>query len=100
MTYPVGGLPTRIQAESFSNIDCPTKSVAFTHAGSDLDLTDPANGCTPCATSLYALGTGNLICRLSGDTSERTYPVVAGTQINGAFVLIKSTSTADCIARC
>jgi hypothetical protein len=96
MTYPVGPLPA---AGQLNGLFVPYKSKAFTHGSSDLDLTDPTNGLAPGAHELYCLGTGNIVARLAGDGAEQTYPVVAGTVLKGAFVLLKSTSTADCIAR-
>lgn len=104
MTFPVGPLPSA-GAISQAEIATRFKSATFTHAGSDLDLTDPANGVAPCAFELWCVGTGNIVAVLAGDVTAagvptaRTYPVVAGTVLKGAFVLIKSTSTADCIAR-
>jgi len=44
----------------------PFKSVAFTHGGSDLDLTDPINGVAPCATEFFPTSTGNLVACLAG----------------------------------
>ena len=98
MTYPVGGLPD--QGFIANNFIVPFKSVVFTHGGSDMDLTDEAtNGLYPCARSLYITVSGNIVARLAGDTTERTYAVTAGQELAGIFVLLKSTSTADCIAR-
>lgn len=76
----------------------PTKSVAFTHGASDLDLT--ATSPSGCASELYCLGSGNIVAVLAGDgTTNQTYPVVAGTVLKGVFTVIRSTSTADCIVR-
>jgi hypothetical protein len=69
--------------------------VAFTHGGSDLDITDPVNGLNPVAEGFYCNTTGNLVAQLAGDSSTRTYAVTAGQIVPGAFVLIKSTSTVD-----
>lgn len=77
---------------------CPHKSVAFTHGGTDLDLT--ATTASGCAIELWATSTGNLVAVLAGDgTTNQTYAVVAGTVIKGVFTVIRSSSTADCIAR-
>src|ERR1017187_6081749 len=100
MTFPVGRLPT---TSDLTGMFVRFKSVAFTHGGSDLDLTDPANGLSPCAFELYITTTGNLAAVLAGEATGtptvQTYPVVAGQVLQGAFVLLKSTSTANCIAR-
>jgi hypothetical protein len=73
-----------------------------------MDLTDPANGFgSKCAFELYITLTGNIVAGLAGDVPAgasptpvtQTYPVVAGQVLQGCFVIIKSTSTADCIAR-
>lgn len=95
MTYPVGRLPN---TGDLSGKFVPFKAgTAFTHGGSDMDLTDPANLVAPCADALYITVSGNLIGRLAGNTDERTYPVTQGQVLLGAFVLLKGTSTADCI---
>lgn len=77
----------------------PFKSVAFTHGGSDLDLTDPANGVVPCATELYPTSTGNLVARMAGETTDQTYPVTVGVVLPGLFTIIRGSSTANCLAR-
>jgi hypothetical protein len=95
MTFPVGSKPT---GQAVAAAAVPFKSVAFTGGGSDMDLTDPANGCTPCAFELYATATGTIVAQLAGDSSPQSYPVSQGQVLQGAFVLIKSTSS-NCIAR-
>jgi hypothetical protein len=95
VTYPVGSLP---DAGYLANQFIPFKSEAFTGGGSDLDLTDPANNVAPCASALYITGAGNLVARLAGDTTEQTYPVTVGQVLLGAYVLLKGSSTANCIA--
>jgi hypothetical protein len=105
MTFPVGGLPNVGElAQAF----VPTQSKAFTSGGSDMDLTDPANGFGgKCAYELYCTSTGNIVAGLAGDVPAgagptpvtQTYPVTAGQVLQGAFVIIKGTSTANCIAR-
>jgi hypothetical protein len=47
MTFPVRGLPSTDQIEDLRFARQPYKSAAFTSGGSEMDLTDPANGCTP-----------------------------------------------------
>lgn len=105
MTTPVGPLPGQ---GDLSDKFVPVKSVAFTHGGSDMDLTDEAtNGLAPCALTLYITTSGNLVAVLAGDVgatpystaTAQTYPVVAGQELQGAFVLLKGSSTANCIAR-
>jgi hypothetical protein len=73
-----------------------------------MDLTDPLNGFgQKCALELYCTSTGNIVAGLAGDVPAgvgptpvtQTYPVSAGQVLQGAFVILKSTSTADCIAR-
>jgi hypothetical protein len=101
VTFPLGALPN---SGTLQDKFVPVKSIAFTHGGSDLDLTDPA-GFNGYALELYCLGSGNIVAVLAGDVNaagsptSRTYPVVAGQVLQGAFVLIKSASTADCIVR-
>jgi len=95
MTYPVGGLPN---AGYLANQFIPYKSKAFTGGGSDMDLTDPVNGVTPCASALYITGVGNIVARLAGDSAEQTYPVAVGQVLLGAYTLLKGSSTASCIA--
>lgn len=95
MSFPVGNLPNATHLQDLSAAIIPTKSIAFTHGGSDVDLTDSANGMTPCAVGFYASGTGNLVAQLPGDSSTRTYPVTAGQVVAGAFVLVSGTSTVD-----
>jgi hypothetical protein len=100
MTYPVGLLPQSGQVADLSRVRSPSKSVAFAHGGSDLDLTDPANGLTPCATEFYVTVAGNLVARLAGDSADRTYiAVTVGQIVPGLFTLIKGSSTADGFAR-
>ena len=94
MTYPANGLPS---ASELQLLGIPVASgTAFTHGGSDMDLTTMSGNC---ARSLYVTLTGNLVARLAGDAAEQTYPVTVGQVLLGAFVLLKSTSTADCIPR-
>jgi hypothetical protein len=102
MTFLLGALPN---SGTLQDKFVPVKSIAFTSGGSDLDLTNPA-GFNGYALELYCTSTGNIIACLAGDvnaagtpTNPQTYPVVSGQVLQGAFVLIKSTSTANCIAR-
>jgi hypothetical protein len=96
MTFPVGGLPNQ---GHLANLQVPFKSASFTPGGVDMDLTDPANGCVPCARELRATSEGTLLAQLAGDSTYQTYYVMPGAVVLGAFVLIKSTSTAFCFAR-
>ena len=100
MAFPVGTLPG---SQAVNSIAVPYKSAApgtgFVGGGSDMDLTDPANKCTPCAFELYITVAGNIVAQLAGDSAPSTYPVTAGQVLQGAWVLIKSTSTANCIPR-
>lgn len=104
MAFPAGSFPRPTDvADKFVSVE----SVAFTHGGTDMDLTDPTNGLGPCALELYCTTSGNIVAVLMGDADAptyaspvaQTYPVVAGQVLKGAFVLISSTSTANCIAR-
>jgi hypothetical protein len=100
MAFPAGRLPNAGELQTMAMIQRPGKSVVFTHATSDLDLTDPANKLTPCATQFEVTAAGILIARLAGDTADRTYPTAAiGTIITGLFVVIRSTSTCDGLAQ-
>ena len=102
MTFPAGNLPG---SGDLGDKFVPVRSVAFTAGGSDLDLTSGA--CQPCALELYCTSSGNILACMAGDIGPaptytptvQTYPVSAGQVLQGAFVLIKSTSTANCIAR-
>jgi len=81
-----------------SHIESPHKSVVFTSGGSDLDLT--ATSAAGTASELYCTSTGSIIAVLAGDgTTNRTYPVTAGQVLKGVFTVIRSISTANCIAR-
>lgn len=93
------GLPDAGSIQDLRHAVRPFKSVAFTHGGADLDLTDPANGLAPCATELYATSTGNLVARMAGDEIDQTYAVTSGQTLAGLFTVIRSSSTANCIAR-
>jgi hypothetical protein len=96
-------MPTPANPPDFSVINelryetSPYKSVAFTHGTGDLDLTTTSIG--GAASGLYITLTGNITAQLAGDSVARTYPVVAGQTLLGVFTVLKSTSTADCIAR-
>ncbi len=102
MTFPAGNLPV---SGDLGDKFVPVATVAFTSGGSDLDLTRVA--CQPCALELYCTSSGNIVGCLPGDigpaptytATPQTYPVAAGQVLQGAFVLLKSTSTANCIAR-
>jgi hypothetical protein len=98
MAFPAGPLPTATQLIP-RDLGYPTKAKLFTHATSDMDLTDPANGMQPCAYELIAQGAGNLVVQMVGDSAPVTYLMAAGAVLHGNFVLIKSTSTCDCIVR-
>jgi hypothetical protein len=99
MAFPVGGYPSVAQIVEYSHVEKPSKSVAFTGGGSDLDITDPANGLAPCATDFYCSATGSLVAQLAGDTGTRTYAVTAGQVVTGLFILIKSTSVSGIVRR-
>ena len=102
MAYPAGPLPTAGERAGFSQRVVPTKSVSFTGGGSDLDLTDPANGLNPCATEFYVTTAGTLVARLAGDSADRTYGsanLPVNTVVKGLFTVIRSTSTAAGIVR-
>lgn len=99
MAYPAGSLPLAGQIQDLSRSSNPFKSAAFAGGGSDLDLTDIANDCVPCATEFYCTVAGNLTARLAGDDQEQTYPVTVGQVLKGLFVLAKSSSTANGIFR-
>jgi hypothetical protein len=98
MTAPIN-FPSASDIQDLRHAKRPFKSVAFTSGGSDLDLTDPANGLVPCATELYATSTGNLVARLAGESSDQTYAVTAAQIIQGLFTIIRGASTANAIAR-
>ncbi len=104
MTFPAGPLPDYDQiVGSFR----PFASCAFTHGGTDLDLTLVSNGVAPCATEFICTATGNLAVVMAGDVGAapyssptvRTYAMNAGDVLYGCFVLAKSTSTADGLFR-
>jgi hypothetical protein len=97
MTAPIN--PPSADIQAIRHVVRPFKSVSFTHGGADLDLTDPANGLVPCATELYATSTGNIAARLAGESADETYAVTQGQVLAGLFVVLRSSSTANCIAR-
>jgi hypothetical protein len=98
MAFPKGALPSNDSLSGFCERTTPTKSIAFTSGGGDLDLTDPTNNLTPGATELFCTGAGSVIAQLAGDAAPQTYVVVASQVLRGMFVLIKSASI-SCIAR-
>ena len=95
MAFPAGPLPTATHLQDLYAAGIPSKSLQFTHGGSDVDITDPANKLDPVAMGFRAGGTGNLVAQLAGDSSTRTFAVTAGQVVPGAFVLISATSTVD-----
>ena len=90
-----GTLPTAAQLTSPPVV--ATTSLAFASGGADVDLT--VSAIAPCALELYATSSGNIVAQLSGDSGTQSYPVIAGQVLTGAFVLLKGSSTANCIAR-
>jgi hypothetical protein len=98
MAFPAGPLPTPSDTNAFAYVTAPIKSVAYAGSAA-LDLTDPANGLTPCSTEFYCTTAGNLVARLAGDSANRTYPVTVGQVLKGLFVLVDATSTAVGIFR-
>lgn len=81
----------------------PTKSVAIDIASTDHNLAVVADGkaiLAPFARRLYIGTAGNVVLRLAGDSTDRTYKVAAGTYLTGAIVKITRalTTAADMVA--
>lgn len=98
MSYPAGNLPNAGAVADFQRFTRPSKSLAFTGSGSDVDLT--TSTLAPCAIEFFCTTSGTFIAQLVGDSATQNYgTVAAGATITGVFGLIKGTSTASGILR-
>jgi hypothetical protein len=100
MAFPKGPLPSSGTCQTLATFQRPSRSVPFS-PGTELDLTDPANGCNPCGIEFYCTaGAGtNVVIRLAGDSVDRTYPLIAGQTLTGLIVVVRAASTATGFVR-